>query len=144
MIHCAEPGARTSTVGDAGNGTGGYDLILSKQDNSSDRRRLGRIVHDERGSASVEWLDAPADEERTKLEVEKTPSSGRGPRDPLGADTLSIASSAQPTFNPYEHTVDSDRKPTGNTSKTDLRRLSEWIKLMRALEEQKKKDDGQE
>jgi hypothetical protein len=118
---------------------------LSKQDNSSDRRRLGRIVHDERGSASVEWLDAPADEERTKLEVEKTPSSGRGPRDPLGADTLSIAgSTAEPTFNPYEHTVESDRKPTGNTSKTDLRRLSEWIKLMRALEEQKKKDDAEE
>jgi len=117
---------------------------LSKQDNSSNRRRLGRIVHDDRGSASVEWLDAPADEERTKLEVEKTPSSGRGARDPLGADTLSIAGSTEPTFNPYEHTVESDRKPTGNTSKTDLRRLSEWIKLMRALEEQKKKDDAEE
>ena len=60
----------------------------------------------------------------------------------MGADLLSIAGSAEPAFNPYEHSVESDRKPTGNTSKTDLRRLSEWIKLMRSLEEQKKKDDG--
>ena len=115
---------------------------MSKQDNSSQRRRVGRIVHDDRGTASVEWHDAPADETRTKLEVESTPSSGRGPRDPLGADSLSIEKQTD-TFDPYQRSVPLDRehKPTGNTTKTDLRRLSEWIKLMRALEEQKKKDD---
>jgi hypothetical protein len=113
---------------------------LSNQDNSSERRRLGRIVHDDRGSASVEWLDAPADEERTKLEVETTPASGRGTRDPLGADALSIERK-EDTFNPYERSTAADRKPTGNTTKTDLRKLSEWIKLMRALEDQKKGGD---
>ena len=30
------------------------------------------------------------------------------------------------------------RKPTGGTTRTDLRRLSEHIKLMRALEERKR------
>lgn len=100
---------------------------------------MGRIVHDDRGSASVEWHDAPADEERTKLEIEKSPSSGRGSRDPLGADLLSIEKPPE-TFDPYQHGTapERERKPTGNTTKTDLRKLSEWIKLMRALEEQKK------
>jgi hypothetical protein len=118
---------------------------LSNQDNSSQRRRLGRIVHDERGAASLEWLDAPADEARTKLEIEKTASTGRGARDPLGADALSIEKPVD-TFDPYQRTTaaDRDRKPTGNTTKTDLRKLSEWIKLMRALEEQKKNGDGGE
>jgi hypothetical protein len=120
---------------------------LSNQDNSNDRRRLGRIVHDERGAASVEWHDAPADEARTKLEIERAPASGRGSRDPLGADMLSIEKPVD-TFNPYERTTaaerERERKPTGNTTRTDLRKLSEWIKLMRALEEQKKNGGGGE
>lgn len=117
---------------------------LSNQDNSSQRRRIGRIVHDDRGAASLEWLDAPADEVRTKLEIEKTPSSGRGSRDPLGADALSIEKPVD-TFDPYQRSTapERDRKPTGNTTKTDLRKLSEWIKLMRALEEQKKNGGGE-
>jgi hypothetical protein len=120
-----------------------YNLILSNQDNSSQRRRLGRIVHDERGTASVEWHDAPADEARTKLEVEKSASSGRGTRDPLGADLLSIEKPVE-TFDPYQRTTapERERKSTGNTTRTDLRKLSEWIKLMRALEEQKKNGGG--
>lgn len=93
----------------------------------------------------MEWHDAPADEVRTKFEVEGTPSSGRGKRDPLGADVLSIQK-AEDTFNPYERSTaadrDRERKPTGNTTRTDLRKLSEWIKLMRALEEQKKNGGG--
>ncbi len=91
----------------------------------------------------MEWIDAPVDEVRTKLEVEGAPSSGRGNRDPLGADLLSIQK-AEDTFNPYERTTapDRERKSTGNTTRTDLRKLSDWIKLMRALEEQKKNGGG--
>jgi hypothetical protein len=111
-------------------------LAADAQDNSSERRRLGRIVHDDRGSASVEWRDAPADEVRTKLEVEKTPSSGRGARDPLGADVLSIQNDE--TFDPYSRKTTPERKSTGSTSRTDLRKLSEWIKLKRAMEERQK------
>jgi hypothetical protein len=116
-------------------------LEADQQDNSGERRRLGRIVHDDRGSASVEWLDAPADEVRTKLEVEKTPSSGRGTRDPLGIGTLSIQT--EETFDPYSRKTVTDRKSTGNTSRTDLRKLSEWIKLKRAMEERAKNGDGE-
>jgi hypothetical protein len=116
-------------------------LEEGQQDNSAERRRLGRIVHDDRGSASVEWLDAPADEVRTKLEIEKSPSTGRGARDPLGLDTLSIQ--ADETFDPYSRKTVTDRKSTGNTSRTDLRKLSEWIKLKRAMEEQKKSGDDE-
>ena len=107
------------------------------QDNAGDRRRLGRIVHDDRGTASVEWLDAPADEVRTKLEIEATPSTGRGTRDPLGADALSIKTDE--SFDPYERAT-AERKASGNTTRKDLRKLSEWIKLKRAMED--KTDDG--
>lgn len=127
-----------------------YNLILNRstkqngpledpQENSGERRRLGRIVHDDRGAASVEWLDAPADEVRTRLEVEKSPSSGRGPRDPFGVDTLSIQN--EETFDPYSRKTVTDRKSTGSTSRTDLRKLSEWIKLKRAMEERQKNGD---
>ncbi len=35
----------------------------------ANRRRLGRVVHDERGNAFVTWHDAPADEQRHVLEI---------------------------------------------------------------------------
>jgi hypothetical protein len=41
------------------------------------------------------------------------------------------------TFNPYARIPESARK-AGSTSRTDLRKLSAWIKLMRQLEEQRK------
>ncbi len=97
-------------------------------------------MHDDRGSASVEWHDAPADEVRTRLEVEKSPSSGRGARDPLRLDTLSIQTDE--TFDPYSRKTVTDRKSTGSTSRTDLRKLSEWIKLKRAMEERQKSGGG--
>src|SRR5262249_15599579 len=37
---------------------------------SGERRRLSRIVHDHKGNAIVEWLDAPEDTERQVLEIE--------------------------------------------------------------------------
>ena len=37
---------------------------------SANRRRLGRVVHDDRGCASVEWHDAPQDYVRPVLELE--------------------------------------------------------------------------
>jgi len=99
---------------------------------SAERRRLGRIVHDDRGSASVEWRDAPGDYERPVFRIE-----GTGVQDEL-------ALKDEDTFNPY------DRKPDGATTlggnpaksgKRDLRKLSEWVKMMRAMEERKKRGD---
>ena len=37
---------------------------------SAERRRIGRIVHDDRGNKTVDWHDAPADYRRQVLEVE--------------------------------------------------------------------------
>ena len=102
-----------------------------KQESSGERRRLSRVRHDERGNAYVEWVDAPAElVERPKLEIE------RGP----GELQLEPGRSA---YNPYANDSGVARK-TGNTTRTDLRKLSEWIKLMRELEERKRTDGTEE
>ena len=90
----------------------------------SERRRIGTVVHDDRGNASVTWRDAPADLERPVLEV-------------LGDSALSIKH--EESFDPYaRRDVRPTRPSGGNSSRTDLRKLSEWIKMMRELEERKK------
>jgi hypothetical protein len=96
----------------------------------AERRRIGRIVHDERGNATVDWHDAPADYKRTKLEIAEEHAG------PLSIQTPQ-------TFNPYERTTVRDPK-AGNTTRKDLRKLSEWIKQMRELEERKLKGDTEE
>lgn len=93
-----------------------------------ERRRVSSIVHDDRGNASVVWRDAPVDFERPVFEIE-------GARDPLHRQAGA--------YNPYDRSPD-DLQPhrTGQTTRTDLRKLSEWIKMMRELEARKK--DGSE
>jgi hypothetical protein len=77
----------------------------SPASSTAERRRLARIVHDDRGNASVEWVDAPAGYERPSLSIEG----------------------------------ESYRRSAGSRSR-DLRKLSEWIKMMRALEERKQNE----
>lgn len=90
----------------------------------AERRRVGQIVHDERGNASVAWQDAPTAHERTKLEI-------------VGEGALQIVN--DDLYNPYaQRRV---REAANSRTRTDLRKLSEWIKLMRELE-QRKKNDG--
>jgi hypothetical protein len=106
-----------------------------------ERRRIGQIVHDDRGSASVEWLDAPLDHERQKFEIEDTRGSGRGDTKLRGG--LQLEAPNENTFNPYDHGADTLSRRPGTTSgtkggKRDLKKLSEWLKLMRAMEERKK------
>ena len=86
-------------------------------------------MHDDRGNASVKWEDAPADHERVVLEVLDDGRSARG---------------VENDFNPYAQRVPRERGGTGNTTRTDLRRLSEWIKKMRELEERKRNRDDQD
>lgn len=103
-----------------------------RQDSTGERRRLSRVRHDDRGNAYVEWLDAPADlVERPKLELERL--SGE-----LTLDT------ERSTYNPYANGAGAARK-TGNTTRTDLRKLSEWIKMVRELEDRKRNggDEGE-
>jgi hypothetical protein len=97
----------------------------------TERRRIGVVVHDDRGNASVAWRDAPAEDERQVLEV-------------LGEPKLTIKTEEE-CFDPYAR-----RQPgnsaggstrTASRKPTDLRRLSEWIKMMRELEA-RKRDSG--
>lgn len=93
----------------------------------TNRRRIGVIVHDDRGMASVEWRDAPHGAvERPVLEV-------------LGSPELALKDD-ELSYDPYSHTATHPRTNSGNTSRTDLRKLSEWIKTKRALEERKAHD----
>jgi hypothetical protein len=89
---------------------------------------MGRIVHDDRGNASVEWEDAPPDYERPVLEIAD---------DKAGKPSIK----SDGAYNPYARDEAPARKP-GNTARTDLRKLSEWIKMMREREE--KKGGGEE
>ena len=98
-----------------------------------ERRRIGKVVHDDRGNASLRWEDAPADYQRPVLEVAPDGTPVRGPVE---------------SFNPYAREVARDTPPAstrsaGNTTRTDLRKLSEWIKLRREME-QKKRNGGEE
>ena len=94
---------------------------------SAERRRIGRIVHDDRGNKTVDWYDAPADYRRQVLEVE--------------SESPGLAVQKAPrTFDPYACATPVE-KSTG--PRKDLRKLSEWIKMMRDLEERKRKGEAE-
>lgn len=105
----------------------------SQQDSPGERRRVSRIRHDDRGNAYVEWVDVPADlVQRPKLEIQRESGESR-----LELDTERSA------CDPYRNATGGARKG-GNTTRTDLRKLSEWIKLTRALEERKRNGGGED
>ncbi|MGH8149706.1 MAG: hypothetical protein ACRETB_07025 [Steroidobacteraceae bacterium] len=93
---------------------------------TAERRRTAIVVHDDRGNGRVEWVDVPPIVERTTLSVEESHPVGR----------------PEKGYDPYQMTARSPRKDasvaTGQTSRRDLRQLSEWIKQMRRLEEWKR------
>jgi hypothetical protein len=93
-----------------------------------ERRRIGRIVHDDRGNASLDWWDAPADYRRPVLEIE---SESRG---------LAIQKAPR-TFDPYARATPAEQKAAAAGARKDLRKLSEWIKMMRELEERKRRGE---
>jgi hypothetical protein len=101
---------------------------------ATNRRRVSRIVHDERGNARVEWIDAgqagiPI--ERAPLAIEPTPSRGQPP-------PLNIERKRAGGFDPYQRVgaahIPEPKKPP---VKRDLRKLGEWIKLKRELDARK-------
>jgi len=95
-------------------------------DAGMERRRIGRIVHDDRGNASVDWLNAPKDYRREVLELADAPG-------------VLALEKAPRTFNPYECVKLPEPKKSAAPRK-DLRKLSEWIKMMRELEERKRNE----
>jgi len=101
------------------------------------KRRVAKIVHDDRGAASVEWHNAPEDYERPVLELEE-PTVKRESKVRGGIEVLHIKHDS--TFNPYENQPEG-RKSQGGGARRDLRKLSAHIKLMRELEERKKRGE---
>jgi hypothetical protein len=107
-----------------------HEAAAPKMDNS-ERRRIGRVVHDERGNASLAWWDAPADYVRPVLEIESEPSG------------LAIQKAPR-TFDPYACATPVEQKKTVAAGpRKDLRKLSEWIKMMRELEERKRQGEAE-
>lgn len=99
---------------------------VCKPDASGERRRLSRVRHDDRGNAYVEWVEAPAElVERPKLEISREPWE------------MQLEAQRQ-ACDPYSNGSGLTRKSTGTTTRTNLRQLSEWIKMMRELEERKR------
>ncbi len=110
-----------------------------KPPRAANRRRVSQIVHDERGNARVEWIDAGyAGEplERAPLSVEQTPARGDSAK-------LTVERTRAKGFDPYArvgaaHAAVEQKKPP---VKRDLRKLGEWIKLKRDLEARKASGD---
>jgi len=111
-----------------------------KPPQSANRRRASQIVHDERGNARVEWIDAGragVPLERAPLTVEPAPPRGETAK-------LAVERTRAKGFDPYArvgaaHTPQPKKAP----AKRDLRKLGEWIKLKRELDARKESgDDG--
>ena len=106
---------------------------------AANRRRVSQIVHDERGNARVEWIDAGragVPLERAPLSIESTPARGE-----IGK--LAVERTRPSGFDPYARVGtagvrEPQKQPQG---KRDLRKLGEWIKFKRELEA--KKESGE-
>ena len=94
-------------------------------------RRVALIVHDDLGNARVEWQEIPDDRTgsfaRPTLEIEELRVEDGKATHPYGRPNRLAAPD----------------KRTGTTTRTDLRKLSEWIKLKREMEARKPHDDDE-
>ncbi len=104
------------------------------------RRRASQIVHDDRGNARVEWIDAGyAGEllEREPLSIQSTPSRGDSAK-------LTVERTRANGFDPYARVGVGARTPEPKKApaKRDLRKLGEWIKMKRELEARRQQDDS--
>lgn len=121
------------TLGDSEDMKNKGDTGMARENSERQQRRVSRIVHDDRGNATVEWvtLRDERDEltrDRVALSIVEEDTAGRA-WDP---------SRTGRGFNPYQRagTSRKDESPTTRT-RTDLRKLSEWIKLTREMEARK-------
>ena len=102
---------------------------------NANRRRASQIVHDDRGNARVEWIDAGyagVPLERAPLSIEQTPARGDSTK-------LTVERVRAKGFDPYARVgtgpaPEPQKKPP---AKRDLKKLGEWIKLKRELEARK-------
>ena len=117
------------------------DNSNGKPPQATNRRRASQIVHDDRGNARVEWIDAGyAGEplERAPLSIQDTPARG-------DAAKLSVERTRSSGFDPYARVgaahIPEQKKAPG---KRDLKKLGEWIKMKRELDARKVSGDDVE
>jgi hypothetical protein len=118
------------------------DLSRNTDRPSFERRRVAQIVHDDRDNAVIEWRDAPRSHERQRFEIDDTFGSQRGDLKLRGGMKLELRNGD--TFDPYDRKPDTFSGRPGTPGepkggKRDLKKLSEWLEMMRTLEERKKK-----
>jgi hypothetical protein len=99
-------------------------------------------VHDDRGNARVEWIEAGqagVDLERAPLSVEQTPSRGEPTR-------LAVERTRAGGFDPYARVGAGPQQNNKKNppAKRDLKKLGEWIKMKRELEARKSSGDPEE
>jgi len=115
------------------------------------RRKLGRIIRDDRHTTTMEWALEDSDAERVVLQIleDPAPHSING----FQASHASQASQVSQVFQarapdaplamlPYDQPATVDAEPDAPRRPKDLRKLSEWIKLTRKLEAAQKGGDG--
>jgi len=87
----------------------------------------------------VEWIEAPPNQPRTILEIEDTVRAQR--RLKSLSEKAGSKAPRQDAFNPYQR-VPGQSAAAG--PKRDLKKLSNWIKMMREVEERKALDNKAE
>jgi hypothetical protein len=115
------------------------------------RRKLGRIIRDDRHTTTMEWALEDSDAERVVLQIleDPAPHSING----FQASHASQASQVSQVFQarapdaplamlPYDQPATVDAEPDAPRRPKDLRKHSEWIKLTRKLEAAQKGGDG--
>ena len=108
-----------------------------KPQQAPNRRRVSQIVHDDRGNARVEWIEAgfagqPL--ERAPLSIETTPARGENAK-------MTVERGRAGGFDPYQRVGNVHFPEAKKTGKRDLRKLGEWIKLKRELDARKDSDE---
>jgi hypothetical protein len=102
------------------------------------RRKLGRIIRNERGGATMEWTTYTEQDaaERVVLQVLETPADGNYSVVPTQGTP---APDAKPGHQPYGTPAARESDEAAPRRPSDLRKLSEWIKLTRKVESAKRK-----
>jgi hypothetical protein len=102
------------------------------------RRRLGRIVHDERGQASMEWERVEPDERGTSPRLALSLVDDPAPT----ARSLRL-SSANQGVDPYDRGIETtaERAVHPRRRPGDLRQLDAWIRQRRAVEANRRSED---
>lgn len=119
---------------------------LPVDDGNDNVKRTGRVKFDDRGNAVWEWAMATgafsAEVSTTRLRALEHPALSIADDAPPAAETVRANPlGVKKGYDPY----DSGKLAKGQArGKRDLRKLSEWLKLKKQAEENKKDQDGAE